>query len=80
MIPYDSEFDGETEDAYDASLLSLPQNKYFQAARLVIDNLRDRRGIKRGFENIDLDTRKEIVATLAAIIQSETDKTEENAS
>jgi len=39
------------------------------AAQAVIADLTDRRDIKRGFENVDEDTRIEIVQTLAAIIR-----------
>lgn len=39
------------------------------AARAVIINLQDRRGIKRGFEDIDEDVRREIVESLAEIIR-----------
>lgn len=39
------------------------------AARGVIADLSDRHTIKRGFDNIDQATRREIVATLAAIIR-----------
>ena len=38
-------------------------------ARGVIEDLADRRGIKWELEKFDLDTRKEIVASLAAIIR-----------
>ncbi|WP_186058674.1 hypothetical protein [Burkholderia gladioli] len=40
------------------------------AARAIIRDLSDRGGIKRGFENIDEETRVEIVAKLAAIIRA----------
>ncbi|WP_338509097.1 hypothetical protein [Burkholderia gladioli] len=39
------------------------------AARAIIRDLSDRGGIKRGFENIDEETRGEIVTKLAAIIR-----------
>jgi hypothetical protein len=39
------------------------------AARGVVADLTDRRGIKWGFDNIDPDIRAEIVASLAAIIR-----------
>lgn len=39
------------------------------AARGIINDLSDRRGIKRGFEEVDLQTRREIVKTMAAIIR-----------
>ncbi|WP_186269016.1 hypothetical protein [Burkholderia gladioli] len=40
------------------------------AARAIIRDLSDRSGIKRGFENIDEETRVEIVTKLAAIIRA----------
>ncbi|WP_186257830.1 DUF551 domain-containing protein [Burkholderia gladioli] len=40
------------------------------AARAIIRDLSDRGGIKRGFENIDEETRVEIVKKLAAIIRA----------
>ncbi|WP_186156783.1 hypothetical protein [Burkholderia gladioli] len=40
------------------------------AARAIICDLSDRGGIKRGFENIDEETRVEIVTKLAAIIRA----------
>lgn len=39
------------------------------AARGVLADLQDRRGIKYGFDNIDEGVRAEIVASLAAIIR-----------
>lgn len=39
------------------------------AARAIIGDLSDRRGIKHGFDNIDFEIRQEIVAHLAAIIR-----------
>lgn len=39
-----------------------------RAARAVIADLCDRRDIKRGFDDVDLDIRREIVTTLADII------------
>lgn len=39
------------------------------AARGVIESLTDRRGIKHAFEELDEDTRTNIVADLAAIIR-----------
>lgn len=40
-----------------------------KAVRGVINNLRDRRDIKRGFERVDTEVRQEIVETLAAIVR-----------
>ena len=39
------------------------------AARAIIHNLMDRRDIKRGFEHVDEDVRREIVETIALIIK-----------
>lgn len=41
----------------------------YRAARGVVANLCDRRGIKHGFEEIDPDIRREIIETLADIIR-----------
>lgn len=41
-----------------------------QAARGIISNLMDRRGVKRGFENIDEDVKREIVNNMATIIRT----------
>jgi hypothetical protein len=40
-----------------------------RAARAVLADMCDRRGIKRGFEDIPEDVRREIVETTAAIIR-----------
>ena len=40
------------------------------AARGILADLNDRRGIKRGFEDLDEDIRQEIVASLASIIRA----------
>lgn len=40
-----------------------------RAARGIIADLKDRRAIKWGFDNVDEDVRREIVATLAEIIR-----------
>lgn len=40
-----------------------------RAARGVIADLCDRRAIKNGFDDIEADTRREIVETMAAIIR-----------
>lgn len=40
------------------------------AARGVLCDMNDRRGIKRGFEGIDEDVRKEIVESVAEIIRA----------
>ena len=44
-------------------------SKAHTAARGVIAELQDRRGIKHGFDGIDEELRKEIVETLAQIIR-----------
>ena len=46
-----------------------PQDWAHRAVRGVIEDLKGRRSIKRGFENIDEDIRIEIVATLSKIIR-----------
>ncbi len=46
-----------------------PKDWAVSAARGVLADLADRRDIKRGFENVDHDVRKEIVDALAAIIR-----------
>ena len=43
-------------------------NWQMAAARGIIANLTDRRGIKQGFEGVDEDVRREIVAAIALII------------
>lgn len=69
QFPYDS----ESEEGGDA--LGLPPAGYevvdwaHAAALGVIHDLRDRRGIKWEFNKVDLDVRKQIVASLAEIIR-----------
>lgn len=46
-----------------------PVDSAHAAARGILANMCDRRGIKRGFEDIDLDVRVEIAETIAAIIR-----------
>jgi hypothetical protein len=46
-----------------------PKDWAHRAARGIIADLQDRRGIKGGFDDIDLRTRIEIVKRLAAIIR-----------
>ena len=67
--PYDAPdrwlaYEGETT-------LPAPHSKDWahRAARGIIADLKDRRGIKHGFENVDEETRSEIVSSLAAIIR-----------
>ena len=47
-----------------------PKDWAVAAARGVIADLQDRRGIKWGFDNIDQETRAEIVNSLADIIRT----------
>ncbi len=47
-----------------------PKDWAHNAARCVIADLTDRRAIKRGFEEIDEETRVEIVDTMAGIIRA----------
>ncbi|MEK6290084.1 MAG: hypothetical protein V4793_01635 [Paraburkholderia tropica] len=55
----------------DSRYVALPAvDSAHAAARAVIRDLSDRGGIKRGFENIDEETRVEIVTKLAAIIRA----------
>ncbi|KGC15247.1 hypothetical protein DM48_350 [Burkholderia gladioli] len=55
----------------DSRYVALPAvDSAHAAARAIIRDLSDRGGIKRGFENIDEETRGEIVAKLAAIIRA----------
>lgn len=46
-----------------------PTDKYEAAALGVLADLGDRKGIKWELEGVDLDVRKEIVASLAQIIK-----------
>lgn len=46
-----------------------PQDWAHFAARGIISNLKDRRKIGRGFDDIDEDVRQEIVETIADIIR-----------
>lgn len=59
-FPYDITDDGSFVPASDWAV---------SAARGVLADLRDRAGIKWGFDNIDHDIRVEIVTSLAAIIR-----------
>ncbi len=47
----------------------VPTDAAHAAARGVISDLQDRRSIKRGFDDIGEEIRKEIVESLAAIIR-----------
>lgn len=46
-----------------------PTDWAHSAARGVLSDLRDRRGIKQGFDGLDEETRTELVTTLAGIIR-----------
>ena len=61
QIPYDARDDGPALPAADWA---------HEAARGVLFDLSDRRGIKNGFWDIDYEIRVEIVETLAAIIRA----------
>ena len=70
-FPYDA-----PDSWWDSSATSVtpvpppPTDWAHRAARGVIADLQDRRGIKQEFNDIDEETRKEIVESLAAIIRS----------
>lgn len=64
-------------DASDARLWGRPDaapppagDKATLAARAVIADLKDRRGIKHGFDGVDEEVRSEIIQSLAAIIRA----------
>lgn len=62
-FPYDAEYGdkvGEVENSEEWA---------YRAARGVVADLMDRRKIKHGFEEIDLEIRQEIIAYLAKIIR-----------
>jgi hypothetical protein len=46
-----------------------PPDWAHRAARGIMADMNDRRGIKWEIQKVDMDTRKDIVATLAAIIR-----------
>ena len=62
--PYHIETEGRKDD-----WRYVPKDNAEHAALAVIRGFCDRRGIKRGFQNIDDDIRKEIVETTAEIIR-----------
>ena len=45
------------------------KNKYERTALAILNDLTGRRGIKRGFEDIDQDIQTEIIERMAAIIE-----------
>lgn len=61
LFPYDGDDAGKIRRG--------TRGKHYRAARGILADLKDRRDIKRGFENIDHDVRCEIVDSLAAIIE-----------
>lgn len=72
-LAHGDEFPFDASDEWWASYdetAPAPGDWAHRAARGVIADLKDRRDIKRGFENIDEDVRIEIVFTLAEIIRS----------
>ncbi|MEZ0212500.1 MAG: hypothetical protein ACAH27_06050 [Xanthobacteraceae bacterium] len=63
-------YDNPDERDVDESTPPLPPVDWAHAAaRGVVANLKDRRAIKWGFENVDEETRAEIITSLAAIIR-----------
>lgn len=67
-FPFDAP-DSWFEDGYSHLPPPEAQDWAVFAARGVIENLRDRRSIKQGFNDIAEDVRLEIVTSLAAIIR-----------
>jgi hypothetical protein len=68
LSPYDAS-DACWQSNDDAEGFPEPKDWAVVAARVVISDLRDRRGIKGGFERIDEELRVEIVNTLADLIR-----------
>ena len=68
LSPYDAS-DEWWQRNDDAVGFPEPKDWAVVAARVVICNLRDRRGIKGGFERVDEETRVEIINTLADLIR-----------
>lgn len=72
-LRYGNEFPYDASDSWwaaDGRAPPAPKDWAHSAARGVIADLQDRRGIKWGFDNIDEETRVEIVETLAQIIRA----------
>ena len=71
--PYDASDDWWKSDRDDDTRTEeVPADKLdwaHRAARGILSDMNDRRGIKRSFEDIDEDVRREIVETTAAIIR-----------
>jgi hypothetical protein len=66
-VPYDAP--DSWWDATDNSEPPSPKDMAHAAARGIIADLTDRRGIKNGFKQVDEQTRKEIVERAAEIIR-----------
>lgn len=67
MYPYDAPDDWKEDDK--DSQPPPAKDWAHRAARGILSDLTDRRGIKHGFNNIDEDVRVELVGSLAAIIR-----------
>lgn len=67
-FPYDAT--DEWNDKYPADPPPVPLDWAHSAARGVVANLTDRRGIKHYFGDVDEETRIEIIGTLADIIRA----------
>jgi hypothetical protein len=65
--PYDAPDDWYVDD--DSHKKYPPVDWAHRAARAVINDLSDRRGIKNEFEEVDEDVRKDIIEALAEIIR-----------
>lgn len=65
-FPYDASDEWLNSDSRRAAPKS--EDWAHTAARGILEDLKDRRGIKNGFSNVDEDVRVEIVASLRAII------------
>lgn len=66
--PYDAP--DSWSEAYPNEPTPEPVDWAHRAARGIIHDLRDRRDIKQGFNDVDEDLRQEIVASLAEIIRT----------
>ena len=64
--PYDAS--DAWNDTVDDAAAPPAEDWAHNAARGIIANLRDRRGIKRGFDNVDEDVRQDVVAAIRHII------------
>ena len=68
-FPYDASDKWWYEEIEDPGPPPEPKDWAHAAARGVVADLQDRRGIKDGFNRVDEETRKNIVETIAAIIR-----------